>query len=111
MDIDLPLTEQDLKQSSFAEGVASSSTSGCPVVGVPSIGGSLPLVVHPGGEEATALVVGVSGECKVVLVVPRQLQLTPGKLGSQCAHAVIGLYRVNPLDTNSINSTLVNDRK
>ena len=49
---------------------------------------------HTTGEESAALVIGVSGECKVVLVVPRELNLTPGKLGSQCAHASIGIYRV-----------------
>ena len=49
-DIDAPLSEQDLERGrNYALGVASSSTSGCPVMGVPSLSGSLPLVVHPDG--------------------------------------------------------------
>ena len=47
-DIDVPVSEQDLERG-YAMGVASSSTSGCPVMGVPSLSGSLPLVVHPDG--------------------------------------------------------------
>lgn len=46
------------------------------------------------GEESSAMVIGVSGECKIVLVIARSLNLSPGKLGSQCAHAAIGMYRV-----------------
>ena len=49
-DIDVPLSEQDLERNhSYAVGVASSSTDNCPVMGVPSLSGSLPLVVHPDG--------------------------------------------------------------
>lgn len=40
------------------------------------------------------MVIGVSGDCKVVIVVPRELDMSPGKMGSQCAHAAVGMYRV-----------------
>lgn len=46
------------------------------------------------GGESSAVVVGVNGECKVVLVIPLGLNMSPGKVGAQCAHAAVGMYRV-----------------
>ena len=31
---------------------------------------------------------------KVVLIVRRDLNMKPGKIGAQCAHAAVGLYKV-----------------
>eukprot|EP00803_Ostreobium_quekettii_P000221 evm.model.scf_434.5 EVM.evm.TU.scf_434.5 scf_434:72530-77027(-) len=97
-DIDEPLAETCVgESSSCAVGVASTSDPD-PVVGVPSLGmpsaASLPVVVHPDGEESPAMVIGVSGDCKVVLVIPSELNMSPGKIASQCAHAAVGMYRV-----------------
>ena len=60
------------------------------VVGVPS-GSSL--VVQPDGAQAPATCIGVSGECKIVLVVADELGMSPGKMAAQCSHATLGLYR------------------
>ncbi|GAB4814897.1 hypothetical protein N2152v2_001943 [Parachlorella kessleri] len=62
------------------------------VVGVPSDLGDLPRVINPDQSEAAATVAGVA-ECKVVLVVAARLGMSPGKVGAQCAHAAVGLYR------------------
>lgn len=60
------------------------------VVGVPS--GS-DVVVQPDGAQMRATCMGVTGECKVVLVVADELGMSPGKMAAQCSHAVLGLYR------------------
>lgn len=60
------------------------------VVGVPS-GSSV--VVQPDGAQAPATCIGVTGECKVVLVVADELGMSPGKIAAQCSHASLGLYR------------------
>ncbi|GMH42261.1 hypothetical protein BSKO_10180 [Bryopsis sp. KO-2023] len=93
-DVDIPMTSVDAS-SSYAMALGSTSEFD-PVVGVPSMGlpPGMPVVVHPDGGESSAMVIGVSGECKIVLVVPRDLGLSAGKLGSQCAHAAVGMYRV-----------------
>lgn len=49
-DIDIPFSEEELERESYAMGIASSSTNSFPVMGVPSMSGSLPLVVHPDGK-------------------------------------------------------------
>lgn len=64
--------------------------SGQPVVGLPSCRS---LVIHPDGESSQAMVVGVSGDVKVVLVVNAELGMSPGKVAAQCAHGGVGIYQ------------------
>ena len=88
-------------------------------MGVPS---DIPHVMHPDGHRTPAMFVEVSADCKVsgnqlvtearilqpccvhgkqtfnhmqvVLIVVRALNMSPGKIGAQCAHAAVGLYKV-----------------
>lgn len=62
-----------------------------PVVGVPA---DVTTVINPGGDRSYAEPLGFSVECKAVLVVAANLLMTSGKIGSQCAHAAVGLYKV-----------------
>ena len=82
-------------------------------MGVPS---DIAHVMHPDGRTTPAMFVEVSADCKVhdrltvkqcqlhctrptyghlqvVLIVAQDLGMKPGKVGAQCAHAAVGLYK------------------
>ncbi|KIM48419.1 hypothetical protein M413DRAFT_440145 [Hebeloma cylindrosporum] len=59
--------------------------------------------VIPDGDLA-AVSAGFLEPCKMVLVVRTDLQLTPGDVAAQCAHATLSCYKV----LSRRNSTLVN---
>lgn len=83
-------------------------------MGVPS---DVAHIMHPDGRTTPAMFVEVSADCKVhlrsttkhcklhptqltygnlqvVLIVAQDLGMRPGKVGAQCAHAAVGLYKV-----------------
>lgn len=62
-----------------------------PVLGLPVQG--VATVTHPGGEEQLCGAVFVGGSYKAVLLVNSSLKMSPGKIGAQCAHAALGLFR------------------
>lgn len=102
---------------SSAEPVLGVAAAGQSVMGMPS---DIPHVLHPDGRKTPAMFVEVSADCKVsschaacglhssfcwsmqhtcchlqvVLIVMRSLHMSPGKIGAQCAHAAVGLYKV-----------------
>eukprot|EP00884_Botryococcus_braunii_P010929 jgi/Botrbrau1/19838/Bobra.0124s0075.1 len=78
-------------EPSMSSGASLQWTLSEPVVGVPS---DVPLVIHPDGNHAPAMVVGVGCECKMVLVVAADLGMSTGKIAAQCAHASLGLYKL-----------------
>ena len=82
-------------------------------MGVPS---DIAHIMHPDGQSTPAMFVEVSADCKVrymltvkqcklhltkltfgklqvVLIVAQDLGMRPGKVGAQCAHAAVGLYK------------------
>ncbi|DBA75178.1 TPA: ubiquitin-specific protease ubp14 [Trebouxia sp. C0004] len=79
---------QDYSRAETVLGVAAAGQS---VMGMPS---DISHVVHPDGRKTPAMFVEVSADCKVVLIVVRSLHMSPGKIGAQCAHAAVGLYKV-----------------
>jgi len=100
-----------------AETVLGVAAAGQSVMGMPS---DMSHVLHPDGRKTPAMFVEVSADCKVsphhaacgmhsslcwsfehtcchlqvVLIVVRSLHMSPGKIGAQCAHAAVGLYKV-----------------
>ncbi|KAA6424092.1 MAG: hypothetical protein FRX49_06051 [Trebouxia sp. A1-2] len=74
-----------------AETVLGVAAAGQSVMGMPS---DISHIVHPDGRKTPAMFVEVSADCKVVLIVVRSLHMSPGKIGAQCAHAAVGLYKV-----------------
>lgn len=88
MDLDAPLPTQNTLGCLAA--AAEESGSGGAVLGVPS---DASLIEHPDLSHAPATIVGVDGECKVVLLVVASLGMSAGKIGAQCAHAAVGLYK------------------
>ncbi len=106
--------QQDYSSAETVLGVAAAGQS---VMGMPS---DMSHVLHPDGRKTPAMFVEVSADCKVsprhaacgmhsslcwsfrhtcchlqvVLVVVRSLHMSPGKIGAQCAHAAVGLYKV-----------------
>lgn len=81
----------DRQASNPSETVLGIAAAGQSVMGVPS---DIPHVMHPDGQRTPAMFVEVSADCKVVLLVVRALNMSPGKIGAQCAHAAVGLYKV-----------------
>lgn len=77
--------------SNPSETVLGIAAAGQSVLGVPS---DVSHVMHPDGQRTPAMFVEVSADCKVVLLVVRALNMSPGKIGAQCAHAAVGLYKV-----------------
>ncbi|KAL0045326.1 hypothetical protein WJX82_003857 [Trebouxia sp. C0006] len=93
-DLDTPLnlaSTSGRQECSSAETVLGVAAAGQSVMGMPS---DMSHVLHPDGRKTPAMFVEVSADCKVVLIVVRSLHMSPGKIGAQCAHAAVGLYKV-----------------
>mmetsp|Transcript_36868 Transcript_36868/g.51205 ORF Transcript_36868/g.51205 Transcript_36868/m.51205 type:complete len:260 (-) Transcript_36868:8-787(-) len=89
----IPVPSNPISPSDYAP--TSSVSQGQAVMGVPSH--SARLVIQPGGEHVPAMQ-ELMRDCKVVLVVPDDVQMSPGKLAAQAAHAAVGLYKVMVLN-------------
>lgn len=89
-DLNEPLPRQTALGVLAAAADESGEGSSGAVLGVPS---DASLVEHPDLSHAPATVVGVDGECKVVLLVLASLGMSAGKIGAQCAHAAVGMYK------------------
>ncbi|KAL3143382.1 ubiquitin C-terminal hydrolase Ubp14 [Trebouxia sp. C0009 RCD-2024] len=90
LDIDTPLNLESTSGRS-AEPAIGHAAHGQSVMGVPS---DIPHVLHPDGRSTPAMFVEVTADCKVVLIVAQDLRMSPGKVGAQCAHAAVGLYKL-----------------
>ncbi|KAL3133837.1 hypothetical protein ABBQ32_008308 [Trebouxia sp. C0010 RCD-2024] len=74
-----------------AEPAIGHAAHGQSVMGVPS---DISHILHPDGRSTPAMFVEVTADCKVVLIVAQDLGMSPGKVGAQCAHAAVGLYKL-----------------